>query len=142
MNKFVKITAFTYPHEAHLAKGLLESSGIKVIIKDEYTVQVNHFHSNAIGGVKLLVEQADVENALSILKEGEYIKPQYEKSKIKLEKCPSKYKEKCPYCESTNVIKKKKNGIMLNSSLCYLDFLLLSVKKDTFALTVIMNGGG
>ena len=107
MNKFVKIIAFTYPHETHLAKGLLESSGINVIIKDEYTVQVNHFHSNAIGGVKLLVEETDVEDALSILKEGEYIKPQYEKSKIKLKKFTSEYKEKCPYCESTNVIKKK-----------------------------------
>jgi hypothetical protein len=107
MNKFVKVIAFTYPHEAHLAKCLLESFGINVIIEDEYTVQVNNFYSNAVGGVKLLVEETQVENALSILKEGEYIKPQYQKPKIKFEKFSSEYKEKCPYCESTNIIKKK-----------------------------------
>jgi hypothetical protein len=107
MSKLVKIIAFTYPHEAHLAKGLLESSNVKVIIKDEYTVQVHNFLSNAIGGVKLFVEENDVENAISILKENEYIKPQYHKPKIKLEKFPSEYKGKCPYCESTDVIKNK-----------------------------------
>ena len=107
MSKLIKIIEFVYPYEAHLAKGLLESSNIEVVIKDELTVQVNNFYSNAIGGVKLLVEESQVEQALSILKEGGYINPQIHKEKIKLERFSTEYKKKCPYCESLDVVKKK-----------------------------------
>lgn len=67
------IISFTYPHEAHLAKGRLESEGIEVFIKDELTAQVNNFYSNAIGGVKLLVKDSDYDNAYKILIESGYI---------------------------------------------------------------------
>ena len=119
MSKLIKVIECTYPHEAHLAKGLLEASNIEVIMKDEYTVQVNNFYSNAIGGVKLLVEEDQVEDALSILKEGGYIKFQDHKSKTDIKKFSTEYKEKCPYCESTNIIKKK------NYSYAVLSILLL-----------------
>ena len=130
-DKWINIIAFTYPHEAHLAKCLLESSDIKVIIKDEYTVQVNNFYSNAIGGVKLLVEQAQVENALSILKEGGYIKEPSQRSKTKRMRFSAEYKEKCPYCESTNIIKKKKYSYAVFCILL-LGFPILFHKKTYF----------
>ena len=56
-----------------MAKGKLESEGIEVIIKDEFTAQVNNFYSNAIGGVKLLVKEADFDNARLLLIESGYI---------------------------------------------------------------------
>lgn len=31
----------TFPHEAHMIKGYLESRGIETFLKDEMTVQVN-----------------------------------------------------------------------------------------------------
>lgn len=65
---------FTQPHEAHFAKGLLESEGIDTIIRDELTAQVNNFYSNAIGDVKLDVKESDFIQATSLLKEGGYIK--------------------------------------------------------------------
>jgi hypothetical protein len=74
MDNWITIISFTYPHEAHLAKGKLESEGVEVIIKDELTVQVNNFYSNAIGGVKLLVRDFDYDNANQILVESGYIK--------------------------------------------------------------------
>ncbi|MFR9164915.1 MAG: putative signal transducing protein [Clostridium baratii] len=58
MKDWIEIISFTYPHEAHLAKSLLEASNIEVFIKDEFTIQVNNFYSNAIGGVKILVEKS------------------------------------------------------------------------------------
>jgi hypothetical protein len=73
MNNWNTIISFTYPHEAHLAKGRLESEGIDVIIKDELTAQVNNFYSNAIGGVKLLVKDSDYDSAYKILIESGYI---------------------------------------------------------------------
>lgn len=57
MNNWETLITFTYPHEAHMAMGFLESEGIRTIIRDEMTVQVQNFYSNAIGGVKLLVQQ-------------------------------------------------------------------------------------
>ena len=94
MNNWITILTFTYPHEAHLAKAKLESEGIETIIKDELTAQVNNFYSNAIGGVKLLVQENDSERAFQILKESGYIKEQVEsenKLLLKLDKLTSKF---------------------------------------------------
>jgi len=74
MNNWITIISFTYPHEAHLVKGKLESEGIEVMIKDELTVQVINFYSNAIGGVKLLVKDSDYDKAYQVLIESGYIK--------------------------------------------------------------------
>lgn len=73
MNSWKTILSFVYPHEAHLARTMLESEGFQVIIKDELTAQVNNFYSNAIGGVKLLVRESDSEKAIVFLKEGGFI---------------------------------------------------------------------
>jgi hypothetical protein len=76
MKDWVTILTFTYPHEAYLAKGKLESEGIDVQITDELTVQVYNFYSNAIGGVKLLVRKSDFEKANQILIDSGYIRPE------------------------------------------------------------------
>lgn len=70
---WITVISFTYPHEAHLAKASLESEGIEVRIKDEFTAQVHNFYSNAIGGVKLQVQKEEVEKALLVLKSKGYI---------------------------------------------------------------------
>lgn len=74
MQDWITIISFTYPHEAHLPKGILEAEGIKVIITDELTAQVNNFYSTAIGGVKLKVHISEYENATQILIDAGYIK--------------------------------------------------------------------
>lgn len=74
MKNWTIMTSFTYPHEAYVIKSRLESDGIEVFLKDEYTVQVNNLYSNAIGGVKLLVKNSDFDRAYEILKQGGYIK--------------------------------------------------------------------
>lgn len=83
MNKWKIILTFTYPHEAYIAKGKLESEGIPVQIRDELTAQVNNFYSNAIGGVKLLVQEKNYEIALKILVESGQIKePEQTENKL------------------------------------------------------------
>jgi len=65
------VAAFSIPYQAHLAKGLLEANGIAAHIADEFTVSVNWLYSNAIGGVKVQVAEADVEEARRILADKE-----------------------------------------------------------------------
>ena len=73
MDDLKTLISFTYPHEAHMAKGYLESNGIESILKDEMTVSVNNFYSNAVGGVKLLVKDTDYDNGIQLLKDSGYI---------------------------------------------------------------------
>ncbi len=75
MSEFKKIMVFTFPQEAYTAKAYLESEGIEVFLQDEMTTQVFNFYSNAIGGVKMLVQEADTERALQLLIEGGYLTP-------------------------------------------------------------------
>ncbi len=74
MSDFVTIATFYYPPETAVIKGKLESEGIECILRDELTVQVHHFLSNAIGGIKLQVRRKDVAKARQILKEAGYLK--------------------------------------------------------------------
>lgn len=115
MDKWVKIIAFTYPHEAHMANAYLRSEGITTILKDELTTQVINFYSNAIGGVKILVHENDAEQSIKLLKEGGYINPPAEsKNKtteiVKLNTIRDK--SCCPFCKSKNISRKKHPNIL------------------------------
>lgn len=68
MKNLITLTIFEYPFEAQVIKSKLESEGIYVFLKDELTIQIDNFLSNAIGGVKLQVYENDVEKSLEILK--------------------------------------------------------------------------
>jgi hypothetical protein len=55
--------------EAIVARSLLESGGIQAWIADENLVRMNWFLSNAVGGVRLQVEESDEAAAREILEE-------------------------------------------------------------------------
>jgi hypothetical protein len=69
MRELVTIRQFRDLPEALLAKGSLESAGIECFLADENLVRLDWFISNFIGGIKLNVRAADVENAQSLLDE-------------------------------------------------------------------------
>jgi hypothetical protein len=73
MNNWTVIIAFTYGHEAHLVKSILESEEIEVILRDELNAQVCEAGANAVGGVKVCVRQQDVVRAMHLLKKGGFI---------------------------------------------------------------------
>ena len=105
------LMTFTFPTEAHIVKGFLESNGIEVYLKDEMTVQVNNFYSNAIGGVKLQVNEPDYEQGIQLLREGGYLNDQttQEKKEIKIIEVARLADQKvCPFCGSDNFDKSKK----------------------------------
>jgi hypothetical protein len=59
--------------QIHFAKNKLEEEGIQCFVKDENIVQIVPLYGIALGGIKLMVEQQDVERALIILQENEFI---------------------------------------------------------------------
>ena len=72
MNDFVTIATFTFPGELAIIRARLESEGIECRTKDELTVQVHNFYSNAIGGVKLQVRPQDMQKTAEILEDFNY----------------------------------------------------------------------
>lgn len=134
MDKVVIVAEFVYPHEAHIAKGILESEGIESFLKDELTVQVNNFYSNAIGGVKLQVMETDRDNALRILKESGIIEDPSDKDKSpeNLFTYSREFSRKCPYCHSTEIRRKRMPGYMILFSILLLGFPFPFLKKRYF----------
>lgn len=69
-NRLVTVATFSQPLDSHLIRARLEAEGIPCFVADEFTVSANWFYSNAIGGVKLQVREADIDRARHIV-EGE-----------------------------------------------------------------------
>lgn len=68
---FIAISTYDNYIPAHIALGRLQSEFINCYLQDEYSVTIDPFLSNAIGGIKLMVVEAQVERALAILKDDE-----------------------------------------------------------------------
>ncbi len=74
MDSFITVAVFALPQEAYVIRGKLQAMDIEVMLKDELTIQVDNFLSNALGGVKLQVRESDVEQARSVLLEAGLLK--------------------------------------------------------------------
>lgn len=58
------IARFTVPEQAHLFRSFLASKSIPGWIFDEYTVEMAWYYSNAMGGVRVVVDDRDCEAAV------------------------------------------------------------------------------
>ncbi len=109
----VTIATFSYPMEAEIARGKLESEGIWAFVADDYMVTMNWLYSNAVGGVKLQVRESDTENALQILNQS---------SPISEEPFDEEYDQPtCPRCMSHST-----QYQIFESRLVFLSWLLLT----------------
>jgi hypothetical protein len=82
--------------DAMLARGKLESEGVESYLADDNTVRMDWLWSNLLGGVKLLVDQDDVEAAKQILAE-----PIPEE--IDFEGAAEYRQPRCPKCQSLDI---------------------------------------
>ncbi len=73
---------------AHILLTRLRSSGLECYLKDEFTVTVDPFLSNAIGGIKLVVKKDDEKLAWAMLQQFD---EEYMKSAV------------CPKCGSNTI---------------------------------------
>ena len=104
MNGYVTIKTYVFPHELFIDRSKLESNGIECFTRDELTVQVHNFYSQAVGGIRLQVRLQDVDRANEILKA-------YPGIKADKETPDSSVDIICPNCGSGNVTKIKLNRI-------------------------------
>ena len=112
MSNWIEAISLTFPTQAHMVQGYLESEGIETMLKDELTAQVNTMSSYALGGVKVMVREEDYENAQQILQKGGYLIPEKE-SKIEIVYYANTInKKQCPFCHSDNIGKKKSPDVI------------------------------
>lgn len=65
--EFVLLNTYSNYVEAHIAKGVLEEQEITCWLKDENTVTIDPILTNAVGGIKLMVEKGKATQAREIL---------------------------------------------------------------------------
>jgi hypothetical protein len=61
------IARYTYLIDAQLNQLKLSQYGVDSFIADEYTVTMQWFYANAIGGIRLQVSELDAKDAIEIL---------------------------------------------------------------------------
>ena len=61
------VAVFTSVHQAHFAESVLDAARIPAVLDNEHIVSMNWTYSNAVGGVKVLVESIHADEARSIL---------------------------------------------------------------------------
>lgn len=66
---WVTVGHYSLPYEAHLGRARLESEGIDAMVVDEHTINMQWMLSDALGGVRLQVNEEDDARARAILAE-------------------------------------------------------------------------
>ncbi|RYY53447.1 MAG: hypothetical protein EOO09_17955 [Chitinophagaceae bacterium] len=65
--KYVLLSSFDNYIDAHIALGRLEDAYINCHLRDDHSVTLNPFLSNAIGGIKLMVAESQASRATEVL---------------------------------------------------------------------------
>lgn len=68
MPSLVAVELHTSPWHAHIACGLLVSEGVHAVVANEHHVWANWRLSQALGGVRVLVPAAQLEQAAAVLR--------------------------------------------------------------------------
>ena len=95
----VTIRSYRDVIDAELAIAQLESAGIFAVILDQHLASIQWLFSNAVGGVKVKVDEADLETALAILREDRSA----ELAHIPESQAPPIVGDLCPVCGSSDV---------------------------------------
>lgn len=66
---WVTVARYSLPFEAHVARARLESEGIHAMVVDEHTINMQWLYSDAMGGVRLQVDEDDMYRAQAVLSE-------------------------------------------------------------------------
>ena len=82
---FTPIASFDNYLLANMTLGMLQENGVNCHLKDENIITIDPLLSPAIGGMKLMVEEQDLERSAGIIREAEA---------AYLKELP------CPYCKS------------------------------------------
>ncbi|WP_412466086.1 DUF2007 domain-containing protein [Pedobacter sp. KLB.chiD] len=101
-DKTLVYSTYYNPMEANIIKAKLEDSGFACFLADENVSTIQPLYNQAIGGVKLIVFERDVEAINALLAEDNSL--DFESSdEIVDEEKSAEGKTVCEKCESTNV---------------------------------------
>ncbi len=131
MDNWSVVYVATLPQDIYPVRNLLESDGITTFVRDELMSQVYNFASTAIGGVKLLVHNSDLERSRQLLVEGGYIRPEDYQPEPESEVVHVADRAHCPYCGSPQ-ISKTKEANPAAVIMCYMIGLVLPIFKRTY----------
>lgn len=93
IDNYTILEVFDYSTSSQITKSKLESEGIRVMLMDETTIDADPLISQAIGGVKLLVHNDDLDKAIHIYNEIRTYETSSNGNKIQ-----------CPNCGSTRIL--------------------------------------
>lgn len=119
--ELVTVATFNDPLEAQLARGKLESVGIRSTLADDNLVAMDWYYTNAVGGVKLQVMPADVAVAREALAEVRAARTERE-SQGSVDEPMEAGEPVCPKCGSADVYYER-----FSRKLAFLSMLLLRV---------------
>jgi len=91
--KLLTVRTFDNPIDAHLVKAKLESESILCYLFDENIIRLNPLYNLTVGGIKLKVNEQDVEKASVVIQE-------FDKAKLMNDEGEPL---KCPRCGSTDI---------------------------------------
>jgi len=63
----ITVATFSKPEDAHLLRLRLGAGGVDAYVQDENMVQMNWLYSSAIGGVRVQIDEGDLEAAREIV---------------------------------------------------------------------------
>ncbi len=86
--KWIVAKSYNDYFKANIALTKLQNEGIETFLKDENTVSIDPMLGNAIGGIKLMILEADTDKVIEIFKTWEE---------------EAKALAKCPKCGSSNL---------------------------------------
>ena len=65
----ITLTTVTYLHEADLLCMKLDAEGIKTFIPDQNTASIQPFYGDAMGGIRIQIDEADLARARELLQD-------------------------------------------------------------------------
>ncbi|MBS1635944.1 MAG: DUF2007 domain-containing protein [Bacteroidetes bacterium] len=105
-DNLVTLTTYTYSSDTMMLAARLDDAGIKYFLKDENLISADPFLSNAVGGVKVQVCEADYDRARAVLDEVNAAREASEKAEGEKWKGYKKVTVFCPLCDSSDVYRK------------------------------------
>lgn len=131
--RLVVVASFLDTHQAHVARLRLEAEGIRAALDGEHHIAMDWMISNAVGGVKLLVLDSDVEQATRILQEDETEKD----AAIASDEPIDDDAESCPACQSMDFHQER-----LNRPMAFLSVLFFGFPLPFFSQNLACNSCG
>ena len=112
----IQLKTFSTISEAHVYKTILENEGIACFMEDEQMVSLDPILENALGGIKLMVNTEQYEQAKTFIQNFEH-RPLTDENNIPIT---------CPTCQSSNIYEDYKSIKSLKGIISFfLSFLFI-----------------